>query len=115
MHFCFRKRIHHQMECAAVDGRGGAVHSHGALHAPVRTADGELRRPSQKKNHRRAEEGIIDDTRRTPVSKIYRRVSFAGERAFCGAASGAWIMGALMDRKCACERVTGNWFTTDRH
>lgn len=52
------------MECAAVDGRGGAVHSHGALHAPLRTADSELRRPSQGKE---------PPSRRSPVERGRRR------------------------------------------
>jgi len=55
------------MECAAVDGRGGAVHPHGALHAALRAADSELRRPSQEKNHRRAvhpRKRSVDDARR---------------------------------------------------
>lgn len=42
MHFCFRKRVHHKMECPAADGGGGAIYPHGALYAPVRAADGEL-------------------------------------------------------------------------
>lgn len=36
------------MERAAADGRGGAVHPHGALHAPLRAPDGELRRPRRR-------------------------------------------------------------------
>ncbi|EZA57948.1 hypothetical protein X777_01963 [Ooceraea biroi] len=56
MHFCFRKRIHHQMECSAVDGRGGAVHPHGALYAPLRTPDGELRCSSREEKNERGEE-----------------------------------------------------------
>lgn len=42
MHFCFRKRVHHKVERPSVDGGCGAVHPHGALHAPVRAPDGEL-------------------------------------------------------------------------
>lgn len=80
------------MERAAVDGRGGAVHPHGALHAPLRTTDSELRRPSQEKNHRRAVHPEDGGRRRrheereepggTLVPKIYRRVSFAGSALF---------------------------------
>lgn len=107
MHFCFRKRIHHQMECATVDGRGSAVHSHGALYASVRTADSELRRPSGKEpSCRSPEEGVIDDTRKGTgeywIPKVHR-VSFAGSALFAERTD----YGALVDRKCACKRVTG--------
>lgn len=78
------------MECAAVDGRGSAVHSHGALYAPLRTPDGELRRPSQVKKYRRAVQPKVGSwpTRRgtreissVPL-RIYRRVSFAWNTLF---------------------------------
>lgn len=55
------------MECAAVDGRGGAVYPHGALYAPLRTPDGELRRPQEKNHHAVQPKGVIvDDTTRNP-------------------------------------------------
>lgn len=104
------------MECAAVDGRGGAVHSHGALHAPVRAADSELRRPSQeKKNHRR---GSSSDTTTRHVGEEEPRerwflkyiiVAYLSREArFLRSRVERTDYGALMDRKCARERVTGN-------
>jgi len=36
------------MECAAIDGRSSAVHSHGALHAPLCAADSELKRRGKR-------------------------------------------------------------------
>ncbi|TGZ47527.1 hypothetical protein DBV15_00182 [Temnothorax longispinosus] len=108
------KRIHHQMECAAVDGRGGAVHSHGALHAPVRTADSELRRPSQGKGtavfapFTREEKGSGDDARGegpggNAGSLKYIVAYLSREARFLRSRVERTDYGALMDRKCARE------------
>lgn len=101
------------MECAAVDGRGGAVHPHGALHAPLRTTDSELRRPSQEKNHRRAVHPEDGGRRRRHEERGAR-----GERWFLKyivayLSRGTHSLrsrvahtdyGTLMDGKCARER-----------
>lgn len=72
------------MECAAVDGRGGAVHSHRALYAPLRTPDGELRRAEEKKFNLRWGRGRHDEEpEEIPVPiRIYHRVSFARNALF---------------------------------
>lgn len=112
MHFCFRKRIHHQMERAAVDGRGGAVHSHGALHAPVRTADSELRRPSQTKRRTTVAPRKGSSTVRGEEPGKRWFLKYISSRIFRGGArclrSRKSDYGALMDRECARERLTGN-------
>lgn len=48
MHFCFRKCIHHQMECATANGRRGAVHPNRTLPSALRSPCGELKKNIQK-------------------------------------------------------------------
>lgn len=116
MHFCFRKRIHHQMECAAVDGRGGAVHSHRALYAPLRTPDGELRCPQEKKFNLKWGRGRHDEEPEKfrflleyIIAYLLHGTRFLrSSRRVRGMCMVMW-----MNRKLCSQ--TDNWFTIDRH
>lgn len=110
------------MECAAVDGRGGAVHSYGALYAPLRTPDGELRRLSRGTKYRRAVQLKVGscgrhDERGTreifsfPL-RIYRRVSFVRNTLFAEPRRVGEICGVTNGQEVV---FADNWFTIDRH